>query len=150
MELSVKTGMDPITYFQRRIEQPNLARIDVWNENRSVMFDMARTSNDLYVKRAFNIWNANLKESIDDPRYGDELFDALFCAQYKMKGKTPGFYYKHMWAERDGRIIYESCVLRKDMCGHKKWDKISKLTFDGRTLEFRVKNEELGYPVTVL
>lgn len=55
-----------------------------------------------------------------------------------------------MWTERDGRIIYESCILRRDMCGHKKWEKISKLTFDGRTHEFRVKNEELGYPVTVI
>jgi hypothetical protein len=30
------------------------------------------------------------------------------------------------------------------------WAKISKLVFDGRTHEFRVKNEELGYPITTI
>ena len=102
------------------------------------------------MKRAYDIWRGQIHESIDDPKYGDELFDALFCAHHKMKGRTPSFYYKHMWAERDGRIIYENCILRRDICGHKKWDKISKLTFDGRSHEFRIKNEELGYPVSVL
>jgi len=150
MEISVSTGIDPMTYFQQRIEQPNLSRLDLWNESRTVLFDLARTSDDRHVRRAYEIWRANLNQSIDDPKYGDELFDALFRAHHHMKGWTPSFYYKNMWAERDGRVIYENCILRKDMCGHKRWNKISKLVFDGRTHEFRVKNEELGYPIMTI
>lgn len=149
MELMV-TGQDPITYFQQRIDHPNISRVDVWNENRTILFELARQSDDRTVKRAMDIWRAHLHESIDNPTFGDELFDALFCAHHKMKGKTPNFYYKNMWTERDGRIIYENCILRRDMCGHTKWEKVSKLTFDGRTHEFRIKNEELGYPITVI
>lgn len=151
MELSVVTsGTDPITFFQQRIDQTNMSRVDTWNENRNILFELARQSDDRHVKRAYDIWRSNLEESIDNPKFGDELFDALFCAHHKMKGRTPSFYYKNMWAERDGRIVYESCILRKDMCGHKKWEKISKLMFDGRTHEFHVKNEELGYPIVII
>lgn len=150
MELIV-AGQDPIAFFRQKIEQES--RIDVWNENRHILFDVARQSDDIRVKRAHAIWLANLKESIDDPKYGDDLFDAIFCDQHRMHDKTPNFYYRRMWVECDesgGRIVYENCILRRDMCGRKKWDKVSKLIFDGRTHEFRVKNEELGYPITVI
>ena len=124
-------------------------RIDLWNDNRQVLFEMARASEDRKVKRAYDIWMSKLKESIDDPKYGDDLFDALFCSQNNMHGKTPHFFFKHMWAD-NGRIVYESVILRKDMCGYKKWTKHKKITFDGWTHEFRIKNEEFGYPISVL
>lgn len=125
-------------------------RIDLWNENRQVLFELARVSTDRKVKRAYDIWKSRSRESIDDPRYGDELFDALFCAHNGMKGQTPHFFYKKFWTETDGRIVYETVILRRPMCGHPRWAKIKRLTFDGRTHEFRIQHEEFGYPISVL
>lgn len=141
-----------LDYFQTQIEQPSMSRLDVWNQSKSNMFAMANDfKEDRRVQRALRIWSANATEAIDDPRYGDELFDALFCAHHKMKSKTPHFYFKHVRVEQSPpRFIYEHCILRKDMCGHKKWTKVKNITFDGTTHEFRVKNEEYGYPVTVI
>ena len=144
MEISVVPTLD----FQKLIDASE-NRIDLWNENRPVLFELAKNTNDRKVKRAYDIWKLNLHESIDDPKYGDELFDALFCVHHKMHGKTPHFFYKHMVAEH-GRIVYENVILRKDMCGHKKWSKHKKITFDGVTHEFRIKNEDFGYPISVI
>ena len=133
---------------QQRIDQCE-NRIDLWNENRPALFELARASTDRRVQRALALWTRNLGESMDDPKYGDELFEALFCAHAHMKGATPHFFYKSLWAE-NGKIVYKDVILRKDMCGHKKWSKLRKVTFDGLTHEFRVGHEDFGFPITVL
>ena len=115
-----------------------------------MLFELARKSSDRRVQRAYAIWIQNLKESVDDPRYGDELFEALFCAHNDMNGVTPNFFYKKVWTEQPGRVVYKDIILRRDMCGYKKWSKHRRIVFDGLTHEFRIKNEEFGYPITVL
>jgi hypothetical protein len=148
MEVSVVSQSSSIPTLQQRIDQSE-NRIDLWNDNRQALFELARKSSDRRVQRAYAIWMQNLKESIDDPKYGDDLFEALFCAHNDMSGVTPNFFYKRMWTEA-GKIVYKDVILRKDMCGYKKWSKHRRIVFDGLTHEFRIKNEEFGYPITVL
>ena len=142
--------VDAISYFQNKIDNPNISRLDVWNESRSILFKLAQNYPKVRsVQRAVDIWSQNLKESIDDPKYGDELFDALVCAHHSITGKTPHFFFKHL-ENLNGIILYEHCVLRKAMCGHPKWSKVKKIVFDGWNHEFRVNNEKEGYPISVI
>ena len=150
MELVPAQTVDALSYFQNQIDNPTISRLDGWSENRSLLFKLAQNyPKDRCVQRAVDIWSQNLIESIDDPKYGDELFDALLCAHHKIYGKTPHFFFKHL-ENINGAIIYENCVLRRAMCGHAKWSKVKKIVFDGWVHEFKVNNEKIGYPITVI
>ena len=150
MEMITAPPIHAISYFQNKIDNPSISRLDVWNENRNILFSLAKNyPDDRGVQRAVDIWTQNLKESIDDPKYGDELLASLICAHHKVHGRTPHFFFKHLFSD-NGVVVYEGCILRKDMCGHKKWSKVKKMRFDGWTHEFKINNEQIGYPISVI